>query len=77
MVGGGQIKENDIVRNSFSLLVNPDEEMINELKEYFNDENTSELYQKLINNITILKAISCKTSDRKEIKAMSKAFVFN
>ena len=72
MVGGGQKEENDIVRNGFSLLVNPDARTATKLKSFFGNTRIKQLFEKLINNITILKAVSYKMPDRKEIKAASK-----
>jgi hypothetical protein len=72
MVGGGSKEENDIVRKGFSLLVNPDAKTFNKLKSFSDDTNINQLFEKLINNITILKAVRYETSNRKESKAMSK-----
>jgi hypothetical protein len=49
-----------------------DEDTASKLKESFDDKNISKLFAKLINHVTIIKAISFVISDEEENKARGK-----
>jgi hypothetical protein len=71
-IGGGKILEQDVVRQAYSLLINTDEATASELKESFDDKNTNNLFEKLINHVTIIKTILFVISDEEENKARGK-----
>ena len=75
LVGESAKEEKDIVRYRFSTHVNPDERIVTELKTAFCDENKAVLFERLIINVTILKAVSY-TIDNEELEALTKNSYF-
>jgi hypothetical protein len=73
-VGGGAILTQDVVREAYSLLRNADERTVTELKREFDDSSINNIFDKLFNRITILKAISFVLPDEEESEARSKIF---
>ena len=74
ILAGGEQKDDDILRRAFSLMANPDADAQIRAKATFPNENVKILYDKLINNVTILKAITYVMSDEEEEQASSKIF---
>jgi len=71
-VGGGEMLNHDIVREACALLVNTDEKTAYQFKKDYRRTNIIKLFEKLINNVTILKVISYALSDEEETGAKSK-----
>ncbi|CAF4596434.1 unnamed protein product, partial [Rotaria sp. Silwood1] len=68
--GGGQAKENDILRQACSLLATKDTEALDTLNKYFDNTDSHDLYRKLMNNVTILNAVSFPMNEHEEVEAM-------
>ncbi|CAF1084231.1 unnamed protein product [Rotaria sordida] len=74
IVGGGQAKEYDILRQDCSLLATKDTEVLDKLNKYFDNTSQHYLYRKLMNNVTILNAVSFPMDEHEEVEAMDENF---
>ncbi|UJR38486.1 hypothetical protein I4U23_031154 [Adineta vaga] len=68
IIGGGEERTYDVLRHAFSLLINPDANAKNETKRFFNDSRVNILYDKLVENVIILKSVAYLMSDEDEAK---------
>lgn len=67
----------NIVRQACSLLVNTVEQTVIQIKTDFDDININNLFEKLIDNVTIIKFISFILFNKEETKVRSKHLFLN